>query len=97
MPLSDVVPRPYPGMVNQVIEFHTDFLGKQAKGFEDGAAALKDALDKALLDLRGDASDPSALAAYQAAFSSYNVFRNAATNTIKGFKEIDSAIIAAAR
>lgn len=62
-----------------------------------GASGLKTKLDKTLSDLHADASNPSLLAAYQAAFSSYNVFRNVATNTIKGLKEIDSAIIAAAR
>ena len=40
------------------------------------------------------ASVPSA---YQTAFSSYTVFRNAQTNTVKGFKDIDMAIIQAAR
>ncbi|WP_338806821.1 EscF/YscF/HrpA family type III secretion system needle major subunit [Pseudomonas chlororaphis] len=79
------------------VNFHTDFLGAQAKGFEDGAKTLKDELDKALGELHKDASDPTLLASYQAAFSSYNIFRNAATNTIKGFKEVDSAIISAAR
>lgn len=85
------------GSVISTVNFHDDFLGTQAQGFEDGAAGLKTALDEALLALHGDASDPGLLAAYQAAFSSYTVFRNAATNTIKGFKEIDSAIIQAAR
>ena len=51
----------------------------------------------ALKALEGDASDPTKLAAYQTAFSSYTVFRNAQTNTIKGFKDIDMAIIQAAR
>jgi type III secretion protein F len=83
--------------VTDPIKFHDDFLGKQAEGFEVGATGLKAALDAALAELHGDASSPTLLAAYQAAFSSYNIFRNAATNTIKGFKEIDSAIIAAAR
>lgn len=83
--------------VNSPITFHTDFMGQQADGFEQGATTLKVALDDALKNLHADASDPSLLAAYQAAFSSYNVFRNVATNTIKGFKEIDSAIISAAR
>ena len=79
------------------IDFHDDFLGRQAEAFETGALGLKDALDKALEDLKGDASDPGLLAAYQAAFSSYTVFRNAQTNTVKGFKDIDMAIIQAAR
>ncbi|AYN16989.1 EscF/YscF/HrpA family type III secretion system needle major subunit [Pseudomonas monteilii] len=83
--------------VSNPIEFHDDFLGRQAQGFEDGATGLKTKLDEALAALHEDASDPTLLAAYQAAFSSYNVFRNVATNTIKGFKEIDTAIVSAAR
>ncbi|EJM75655.1 type III secretion apparatus needle protein [Pseudomonas sp. GM49] len=79
------------------IDFADDFLGRQAQAFENGASKLKDALDKALDDLKTDASDPRLLAAYQTAFSSYTVFRNAQTNTIKGFKDIDMAIIQAAR
>ncbi|MFK0038075.1 EscF/YscF/HrpA family type III secretion system needle major subunit [Pseudomonas monteilii] len=83
--------------VSNPIDFHDDFLGRQAQGFEDGATGLKTKLDEALAALHEDASDPTLLAAYQAAFSSYNVFRNVATNTIKGFKEIDTAIVSAAR
>ncbi|SDB14987.1 type III secretion system needle filament subunit SctF [Pseudomonas sp. NFACC13-1] len=79
------------------ITFPDDFLGDQAKAFEDGAQKLKEALDTALEKLKNDASDPGLLAAYQTAFSSYTVFRNAQTNTIKGFKDIDMAIIQAAR
>ncbi|AUM69102.1 type III secretion system needle filament subunit SctF [Pseudomonas fluorescens] len=79
------------------ITFPDDFLGEQAAAFEAGAEKLKEALDKALEALEKDASDPGKLAAYQAAFSSYTVFRNAQTNTVKGFKDIDMAIIQAAR
>ncbi|WP_237884960.1 type III secretion system needle filament subunit SctF [Pseudomonas sp. PGPR40] len=79
------------------ILFPDDFLGRQAEAFENGAKTLKQALDKALADLKEDASDPGKLAAYQTAFSSYTVFRNAQTNTVKGFKDIDMAIIQAAR
>lgn len=79
------------------ITFPDDFLGRQAAAFELGATNLKLALDEALEELKDDASDPGKLAAYQAAFSSYTVFRNAQTNTVKGFKDIDMAIIQAAR
>lgn len=79
------------------IQFPDDFLGRQAEVFENGAKTLKEALDAALEELKDDASDPGKLAAYQTAFSSYTVFRNAQTNTIKGFKDIDMAIIQAAR
>lgn len=79
------------------VTFVDDFLGKQAATFEKGATTLKAALDKALEELGNNASDPGKLAAYQAAFSSYTVFRNAQTSTVKGFKDIDMAIIQAAR
>ncbi|WP_017901925.1 type III secretion system needle filament subunit SctF [Pseudomonas asplenii] len=83
------IPRP--------IEFPEDFLGKQAQAFEDGAKQLKEILDKALTELKDNPSDPGLLAAYQTAFSSYTVFRNVQTNTIKGFKDIDMSTIQAAR
>jgi len=83
--------------IGDPITFPDDFLGRQAAGFEVGAQDLKVAFDAALEALHEDASNPTLLAKYQSAFSSYTVFRNAATNTIKGFKEIDSAIIQAAR
>jgi len=86
-----------PGIPEFPIQFPDDFLGRQAEAFENGAKGLKEALDAALDALKLDASDPSKLAAYQTAFSSYTVFRNAQTNTIKGFKDIDMAIIQAAR
>lgn len=86
-----------PGIPEFPIQFPDDFLGRQSEAFENGARTLKDALDKALEDLKLDASDPGKLAAYQTAFSSYTVFRNAQTNTVKGFKDIDMAIIQAAR
>ncbi|AMZ71758.1 MULTISPECIES: type III secretion system needle filament subunit SctF [Pseudomonas] len=86
-----------PGIPIMFPEFPDDFLGQQAAAFELGAQGLKEALDLALDDLKTDASDPSKLAAYQTAFSSYTVFRNAQTNTVKGFKDIDMAIIQAAR
>jgi type III secretion protein F len=79
------------------ITFPDDFLGRQAEAFENGAVKLQEALDEALEKLRVNPSDPGRLAAYQTAFSSYTVFRNAQTNTIKGFKDVDMAIIQAAR
>ncbi|MEZ1316880.1 type III secretion system needle filament subunit SctF [Pseudomonas fluorescens] len=78
-------------------KFHNDFLGQHAAAFEKGAGELNTALQQALKDLHGNASNPEKLAAYQTAFSSYTVFRNAQTSTIKGFKDIDMAIIQAAR
>ena len=48
--------------VSNPIEFHDDFLGRQAQGFEDGATGLKTKLDEALAALHEDASDPTLLA-----------------------------------
>lgn len=86
-----------PGIPPFPIQFPDDFLGRQSEAFENGARSLKEALDLALEALKIDASNPATLAAYQTAFSSYTVFRNAQTNTVKGFKDIDMAIIQAAR
>lgn len=85
--MADVI---YPG-------YHSDFIGQQAEAFEVGATELQKTLDLALEELAQDPSDPTLLAQYQAAFSSYNVYRNAQTNTVKTFKDIDMAIISAAR
>ncbi|VVP32692.1 hypothetical protein PS865_04445 [Pseudomonas fluorescens] len=82
--------------VTDPISFHDDFIGEQGDAFETAAQGLKQKLDEALTNLAGDASSPTYLAAYQAAFSSYTVFRNAQTNTIKVWKEIDTTIIRAA-
>lgn len=77
--------------------FHDDFLGQQSEAFESNAVTLHDALNKALEELQKNASDPGLLAAYQSALGSYTVFRNAQTNTIKTFKDIDMSIVQAAR
>lgn len=78
-------------------EFHDDFLGEMANGFETGAVKLNEALEKALKELQSDPSNPALLASYQAALGSYTVFRNVQTNTVKAFKDIDMSIIQAAR
>ncbi|SEI14547.1 type III secretion system needle filament subunit SctF [Pseudomonas fuscovaginae UPB0736] len=83
--------------VSKRIVFADDFLGKQAAAFESGAQDLKDILDRALATLKDDPSNPGLLASYQSAFSSYTVFRNVQTNTVKGFKDTSQTIIQAAR
>ncbi|MGL4604468.1 MAG: type III secretion system needle filament subunit SctF, partial [Iodobacter sp.] len=37
--------------------------------------------------------DPKNLAAYQAVLSEYNLYRNAQSNVVKVYKDIDAAII----
>ncbi len=83
--------------VSKRIVFADDFLGKQAAAFESGAQDLKGILDRALATLKDDPSNPGLLASYQSAFSSYTVFRNVQTNTVKGFKDTSQTIIQAAR
>ena len=68
------------------------FIVDIAKGFNIGVGSLGSALDAALLALQQSPSDPSALAAYQAILSEYNMFRNAQTSAVKAMKDIDSDI-----
>ncbi|MCD4484626.1 type III secretion system needle complex protein [Chromobacterium vaccinii] len=54
---------------------------------------LKSEVDTALKDLVANPSDPSVLAKYQSKLSEYNLYRNAQSNVVKTFKDIDAAII----
>ncbi|WP_019101639.1 type III secretion system needle complex protein, partial [Chromobacterium haemolyticum] len=47
----------------------------------------------ALKKLNGNPSNPQLLADYQSKLSEYNLYRNAQSNTVKVFKDIDAAII----
>ncbi|AZF10369.1 MULTISPECIES: type III secretion system needle complex protein [Pseudomonas] len=69
------------------------WLTEVSQDFDESVTDLKKALDASLDKLKGDASDPSLLADYQARLSEYNLFRNAQSNTVKVFKDIDAAII----
>lgn len=61
--------------------------------FDTGVYNLQQAVVDALDELSKNPSDPQKLAVYQSKLSEYNLFRNAQSNVVKAFKDIDSAII----
>ncbi|KMN82985.1 type III secretion protein F [Chromobacterium alkanivorans] len=61
--------------------------------FDKGVADLQKDLKTALDDLNKNPSNPKILADYQSKLSEYNLYRNAQSNTVKVFKDIDAAII----
>lgn len=61
--------------------------------FDSGVQNLQQQVDDALVDLSQKPSDPQLLATYQSKLSEYNLYRNAQSNTVKVFKDIDAAII----
>lgn len=61
--------------------------------FDTGTAVIQSELEKALNALSANPSDPQVLAQYQSRLSEYNLYRNAQSNTVKVFKDIDAAII----
>ncbi|QND85698.1 Type III secretion cytoplasmic protein YscF/MxiH protein [Chromobacterium vaccinii] len=54
---------------------------------------LQTAVDNSLTKLKASPSDPTLLADYQSKLSEYNLYRNAQSNVVKAFKDIDAAII----
>ncbi|HHR6406897.1 TPA: type III secretion system needle complex protein [Providencia alcalifaciens] len=61
--------------------------------FDKGVKDLQGQIDEALKKLAERPSDPALLAQYQSKLSEYNLYRNAQSNTVKVFKDIDAAII----
>ncbi|MTC48414.1 type III secretion system needle complex protein (plasmid) [Providencia sp. PROV188] len=61
--------------------------------FDQGVKDLQKQIDEALKNLATRPSDPELLAQYQSKLSEYNLYRNAQSNTVKVFKDIDAAII----
>ncbi|MGL5103452.1 MAG: type III secretion system needle complex protein [Plesiomonas sp.] len=61
--------------------------------FDTGTAEIQNELEEALNALSENPSDPQVLAEYQSRLSEYNLYRNAQSNTVKVFKDIDAAII----
>lgn len=69
------------------------YLDGLSNKFDNGVGTLQKQVDDALTDLSKKPSDPQLLAAYQSKLSEYNLYRNAQSNTVKVFKDIDAAII----
>ena len=56
-----------------------------SKQFDQGVDDLNQQVEKAL--------DPKFLAEYQSALAEYTLYRNAQSNVVKAYKDLDSAII----
>lgn len=69
------------------------YLDGISQKFDSGVANLQEQVDEALAELSETPSDPQLLAKYQSKLSEYNLYRNAQSNTVKVFKDIDAAII----
>lgn len=69
------------------------YLDDISKKFDTGVQNLQSQVDDALTNLTQKPSDPQLLATYQSKLSEYNLYRNAQSNTVKVFKDIDAAII----
>ena len=69
------------------------YLDKISGDFDTGVENLQQQVDDALKDLTSQPSNPQYLAAYQSKLSEYNLYRNAQSNVVKVFKDIDAAII----
>lgn len=69
------------------------FLSDSSAGFDKGVVELNASLDAALEKLKADPSDPQNLAQYQSRLSEYTLYRNAQSNVVKVYKDVDSAII----
>ncbi|MGL4193004.1 MAG: type III secretion system needle complex protein [Vibrio sp.] len=69
------------------------YLDGISQKFDTGVANLQEQVDEALAELSETPSDPQLLAKYQSKLSEYNLYRNAQSNTVKVFKDIDAAII----
>lgn len=61
--------------------------------FDTGVKTLGEDVVAALDALAACPSDPSLLAQYQSKLSEYNIYRNAQSNTVKVYKDIDASIV----
>ena len=61
--------------------------------FDKGVDDLNEQVEKALEDLATNPSDPQFLAKYQSTLAEYTLYRNAQSNVVKAYKDLDSAII----
>ena len=64
-----------------------------SKQFDQGVDDLNQQVEKALEVLATNPSDPKFLAEYQRALAEYTLYRNAQSNVVKAYKDLDSAII----
>lgn len=61
--------------------------------FDQGVDDLNQQVEKALEDLANQSLRHEFLAEYQSALAEYTLYRNAQSNVVKAYKDLDSAII----
>lgn len=69
------------------------YLDETSAKFDEGVKNMHKQVEDALAALKDKPSDPELLAQYQSKLSEYNLYRNAQSNAVKAFKDIDAAII----
>lgn len=69
------------------------FLEALSDVFNRNVVIKKGTLDDALEAISGDASNPELLAKYQAALAEYTLYRNAQSNAVKAYKDVDANTI----
>lgn len=69
------------------------YISELSSGFDSGVADLNNELEAAMAELEKNPGDPANLAAFQSRLSEYNLYRNAQSNVVKVYKDIDAGII----
>ncbi len=69
------------------------FLTTVSDAFSEQVLVKKGDLEAAFAAVTADASDPTALAKYQAALGEYTLYRNAQSNAVKAYKDVDANTI----
>ncbi|MFJ3482225.1 type III secretion system needle filament subunit SctF [Pseudomonas sp. NPDC090202] len=83
--------------INVEGDYYSDYLSSKSKDFETAATELNKKVEDTLKKLNEDPSNPSLLAAYQAALGAYTVTRTAQSTTSKALKDLASTILQSAR
>lgn len=74
-------------------DLYEGFIDKVSRKFDDGVLDLSQQTEEALDALSQNPSDPALLAAYQSKLSEYTLYRNAQSNIVKAYKDLDSSIV----
>lgn len=69
------------------------YLSNFSAMFDKNVVNKKENLDAALRAISHDASSPEALANYQAKLAEYTLYRNAQSNAVKAYKDVDANTI----
>lgn len=72
---------------------YNGYIDRLSQQFNTGVTDLQDQIDSALDKLASEPTNPSYLAEYQSKLSEYNLYRNAQSNVVKAYKDIDAAIV----